>query len=107
VRIRLLDGHTASVVVGEARGVFNYAQMGMGNRKNAAPSVQWELLRIFAARGGVLTWQSPQADRKNQKRRELLARALKEFFRIDRDPFATCGDGWQALFQIETDSAGV
>jgi len=107
VRIRLLDGHTASVVVGEVRGVFNYAQMGMANRKNAAPSVQWELLRIFAARGGVLTWQSPQADRKNQKRRELLARALKEFFRIDRDPFATCGDGWQALFQIETDSAGV
>lgn len=100
VRIRLLDGHTASVVVGDAHGVFNYAQMGMANRKNAAPSVQWGLLRAFASGHGLLTWRSPHASPRNQKRRELLGRRLREFFRIEGDPFSVEDDGWRARFAI-------
>ena len=100
VRIRLVDGHTAAIVVGSAHGVFSYVQMGMVNRKSGAPSVQWELLRAFAANHGILTWWSPQADRRNQKRRELLGRQLREFFRIDGDPFETFDNGWQARFTI-------
>lgn len=101
VRLRLVDGHTVSISVGAAHGVFNYAQLGMANRKSGNPSVQWELLRMFAEGGGALTWRSPGAGRRNQKRRELLARSLRQFFRIEGDPFAACGDGWRARFQIE------
>ena len=40
------------------------------------------------------------AHRRNQKRRELLAANLRDFFRIEGDPFRLTDDGkgWQALF---------
>ena len=71
--------------------------------KNGAPTLQWELLRQFAAGHGVLTWRSAGADRKNKKRRENLARHLERFFRIEGDPFIRQGNGWRAQFQIESD----
>jgi hypothetical protein len=100
VQIRLVDGHTASIVVGTAHGVYNFAQMGMANMKSGNPSVQWELLKAFAAGYGIITWRSRQADRRNQKRRELLARSLREFFRIDSDPFLPHDNGWRARFTV-------
>jgi hypothetical protein len=100
VTMHLVDGHTLSVAAGAAHGVYHYAQVGLANRKNGRPSVQWELLSAFAAGNGTLTWRSPQADRRNQKRRELLARTLKRFFRLDDDPFEPYGNGWRALFQV-------
>ena len=100
VKIRLVDGHTVSVCAGAAHGVFNYTQLGLANRKNGSPSVQWELLRAFAAGSGILTWRSPAANRRNQKRRELLARALQAFFRIDGDPIVSQDDGWRTRFAI-------
>jgi hypothetical protein len=103
VKMRLVNGHTISVAVGEAHGIFGFADMGMSNRKNGEPTVQWQLLRDFAAGYGVLTWRSAGADRKNKKRRENLARDLQAFFRIDGDPFARQGNGWRTKFQIEPD----
>ena len=100
IKIHLLDGHTVSVVAGDARGVFTYTQMGMSNRKNGMPTVQWELLRGFASERGLLTWQSRCADRRNQKRKELLARKLQTFFRLVTDPIVTVGSGWQTRFAI-------
>ena len=101
VKIHLVDGHTASIGVRGTRGVFTYAQMGMANRKSGNPSVQWELLRTFAANDGILTWRTSGADRRNQKRRELLARCLQRFFRIEGDPILPCGNGWKTRFRIE------
>jgi hypothetical protein len=101
IKIHLIDGHTASISLGPVRQICTYAQMGMANRKNGAPSVQWELLRIFAAADGLLTWRSAGADRRNQKRRELLVKALRQFFRLEGDPIQTCGNGWKTRFQIE------
>jgi hypothetical protein len=103
VKIRFIDGHTVSVAVGDIRGVYNFTEMGMANRKNGTPTLQWELLRQFAAGRGVLTWRSAGADRKNKKRRENLAHHLERFFRIERDPFTRQGNGWRAQFQIEPD----
>ena len=77
---------------------------GLCRPENAGgnPSVQWELLRTFAAGEGMLTWRSPGADRRNQKRRELLAKQLRAFFRIAGEPIVTCGKGWSTLFQIRS-----
>jgi hypothetical protein len=104
VRLRFVDGHTLAVRVGNAAGRFNFSQMGMANRKNSTPTVQWELLREFAAGYGSLTWNSPAADRKNKKRRENLARDLVAFFRIEGEPFVRDGGGWRTVFSIEPDS---
>lgn len=103
VFIRFVDGHTVSIRVGEASGTFNYTQLGMANRKNGNPTVQWELLYIFAKERGRLTWGSRKADRRNQKRREHLARDLRSFFRIEGDPFRTSGNGWEARFSVVPD----
>lgn len=102
VVIRFLDGHSVSVRVGSARGVFNYTQMGMANRKNSRPTKQWDLLRAFAEESGVLSWKSRYASRDLQKRREVLAQRLRAFFRIDGDPieFAAGESGWRLRFQL-------
>ncbi len=100
VRIRFTDGHTASVAVGDASGVYHYSQMGMADRRNARPTKQWELLRDFADERGILDWGSHKADRKLQKRREDLGKGLRRFFRIEGDPFVSEGNGWRARFDV-------
>ena len=102
LRIRFRDGHTVSVRVLGVEAVFHYSQMGMANRKNAEPTVQWKLLQAFAEDRGTLAWTSPHADRRNQKRRENLSRDLRAFFRIDGDPIALTpdGGGWRTVFEL-------
>lgn len=105
VRMRFKDRHTVSVQVKSAKGVFNYTQMGMANAKNGDPTKQWELLEAFAEGHGTLDWSSRHADRKNQKRKELLAGKLCEFFRIEGDPFGLTedGKGWRTKFSLSLD----
>ena len=104
-RIKFVDGETVSIKVGNASGTFVYSQLGMADGRNAKPTVQWELLIAFARGYGALTWSSAEASRKNQKRREMLAANLKQFFRIDGDPIEYLGEtkGWRTLFTIEPD----
>ena len=104
VEIRFKDGHTVSVKALAEQGVFNYTQMGMANRKNAEPTVQWKLLKTFAAARGHLTWESPDADRKNQKRREVLSKDLRAFFQIEGDPITSDGGGWRVRFKLHDES---
>jgi hypothetical protein len=100
VSIRFADRHSVYVNVNGVSGVYHFAQMGMANKKNAKPTVQWDLLETFAEGHGVLDWSSRKADRKNQKRRENLADNLQRFFRIDDDPFVVEGNGWRAKFAV-------
>jgi hypothetical protein len=106
VRIKFVDGETVSIKVGNASGTFVYSQLGMADGRNAKPTVQWELLIAFARGYGALTWSSSEASRKNQKRREVLAANLKEFFRIDGEPIEYLDEskGWRTLFTIEPDA---
>jgi hypothetical protein len=98
VSIRFVDGHTIAIRVRSVTGTLNYTQMGMASRRNGRPTKQWELLQAFAENGGSLTWKSRQADRRNQKRKELLAEGLRVFFRIQGEPFQTDGKGWRTVF---------
>ncbi len=106
VRIKFIDGETVSIKVGSAGGTFVYSQLGMADGRNAKPTKQWELLRAFAKGYGAMNWSSPAADKKNQKRRETLARDLKSFFRIDGDPIEYVEEtkGWRTVFTIEPDA---
>lgn len=106
VDIRFKDGHTVSIRVNGAAGVYSYSQMGMADGRNSRPPKQWELLYTFAGIGGTLTWSSKGAGRHNQKRREKLAGDLQRFFRIEGDPFKLTADGkgWRARFSISPDA---
>ena len=100
VSIRFIDRHSVYIKAQDVTGIYHYAEMGMVNRKNAMPTVQWELLEAFAEGHGLLDWSSRRADRKNQKRKENLATDLQRFFRIDGDPFVIEGNGWRAHFAV-------
>jgi len=100
VRIHFTDGHTVSASVGDASGVYHYSQMGMADRRNGNFTKQWELLESFATGRGILDWEHPDARRENQKRREMLARDLRAFFRIEGDPLAVQGNGWRTRFAV-------
>jgi len=100
VSIRFTDRHSVYVTVKGASGTYHFAQMGMANKKNAKPTVQWLLLGAFAEGHGLLDWRNRKADRKNQKRKENLPADLQRFFRIDGDPFAIESDGWRVRFSV-------
>lgn len=102
VSIRFVDGHKVAVRVKLETGMFNFTQMGMANQKSSEPNVQWKLLQAFAEEHGELTWRSPHADPRNQKRKEILANSLSAFFRIKGDPFELTADGkgWSSRFNI-------
>jgi hypothetical protein len=102
VRIRLVDGETVSIKVGNVTGVYNYSQMGMASAKDSRPTVQWRLLLDFADENGIIDWNSRKADRRKQKQRQLLAKDLQAFFRIEGDPFVVEGNGWRARFAISS-----
>ncbi len=100
VSIRFNDRHSVYVSVKGESGVYHFAQMGMANKKNAKPTEQWQLLERFAEGHGLLDWRNRNADRKNQKRKERLAKDLQRFFRIEGDPFVLEGDGWRSRFVV-------
>lgn len=106
LRVKFIDGHTISVKIGSASGTYMYSQVGMADGRNAKPTKQWDTLRSFARTYGVLTWDHPDADRRNQKRRENLARDLKAFFRIDGEPieYVEQTKGWRTVFNLEPDA---
>ena len=105
VSIRFIDGETVSIRVGDISGTHVYGEIGMIDRRSKRPDKQWELLRALAKVYGVLTWNSRDADRNNQKRRGKLATALQQFFRIDGDPiiYDNKAKGWKTLFSVEPD----
>lgn len=103
VSIRFRDGHTVSIAALGHTGVYSYADLGMSSGKNNAPTRQWDLLRVFAHEGGVLTWGSRKASPKHRKQKQILAASLHQFFGISGDPFALEGNGWRARFRVESD----
>lgn len=103
VQIAFRDGHTVSVRVGEATGVYGYADMGMASAKNNAPVKAWALLRVFAEEHGHLTWSSRKSSAAHRKQKQVLADHLRGFFGIDEDPFEVVDGGWRAKFRLVAD----
>jgi hypothetical protein len=106
VTIRFIDGHTVYIQAKDARGAYNYTQMGMVDKRNGNPTKQWHLLESFAQSYGIIDWEHPDAGSKNQKRRELLTTKLKTFFRIEADPICRLDDrgGWRTQFVISSEA---
>ncbi len=103
VKIRFMDGNTVTISAGEVAGRYLYSQMGFANSSNKRANVQWELLRSLAQGHGTMTWHSPGASRKNQKRCERLSKTLIRFFGIQDDPIELLPErmGWQTRFSLE------
>lgn len=101
MHIRLVDGHTLSIRVGGTSRRVTFAELGLHDGRTKRPNLQWELLLTFAQGHGRLNWDDRKAGRKNQKRKEELAKALRKYFGIAEDPFAAENGGWRTKFSIE------
>lgn len=64
-----------------------FREMGFEDGRNGKPNQQWELLKLFASKGGELDWDKPEAKDNLKKKKQLLAETLQEFFQIKEDPF--------------------
>ena len=103
VTIRFLTQHQVHVQVGRTSGAFEFTQMGMadGRRNPVEPNKQWRLLVDFAEGNGTIRWGSTHENRRRQKQKEELSKALRCFFGIEDDPFEPLEDrGWRARFRV-------
>ncbi|MDZ4851692.1 MAG: hypothetical protein SGI77_20585 [Pirellulaceae bacterium] len=105
VSLRFLDTESLTVSVKGKRSVVTYVDLGLVDKRNGRPDVQWRLLQDFALSHGLMTWDSPGASRKNQKRKEYLAQQLKKFFAIEQEPFELTSNrqGWRCVFAVTSD----
>ena len=106
VEMRFSDTEKISVTIRDQRQVLTYSQLGLVDSRNGKPSKQWELLQSFARVHGMMTWLSPDACRKNRKRRELLNKSLQAYFDIDGEPIEMTDDkkGWRCVFKLQPES---
>lgn len=103
--IKFKDRHTVAVSINRRTKMFSYSDMGMIDKRNNLPDTQWQFLAEFAYEYGSIDWSSRAAGPKNQKRKERLAAKLKQFFKIEGDPFIYNKDtkGWDTVFTILSD----
>jgi len=130
VAITFRDAHTVSVSVGGLQRMLNYTAMGMANRKNRSPNRQWELLYDLAQRNDLLRQSRTDPSKfvslkdltnehaanklrghrrdAHRKQKQLLAEALRRFFKIDGDPFILSGQGgWRPRFTLTAEAGGL
>ena len=70
---------------GETRR-FEPEHLGMKNRKNGRPTLQWTLLQQMALAGGELDWRDRGATTSIKKQKQALSDRLKAAFGIEEDP---------------------
>jgi hypothetical protein len=60
--------------------------LGMKNRKNGRPTLQWSLLQQMALAGGQLAWSDPDATIRIKKQKQEMSNRLKAAFGIEGSP---------------------
>lgn len=80
---------------------FNFAEVGMRDRRNNGRTKQWDLMLDIAHNGGVLD-RSVGDPRSNKKQKQELSEKLRRVFRIEGDPFIydEISGCWQILVHL-------
>ncbi len=105
VTIKFLDGHRVSIRCKSESGTFNFTDMGMVDRRNAEPDVQWQFLRDLADGHGSMSSISGLSNRKNVKRKQTLDKRLETFFGIEGEAVTWDDDAseYRCRFQLIPD----
>jgi len=85
--VKFLDDDKVYIVVQGKEHTADYKEMGFIDGRNGRPDQQWAFLRLLARRAGELSWENPEAGYKLKKTKELVAKALQQYFHLDYDPF--------------------
>lgn len=86
--IKFLNDEDVETIVNRITYHTNFKEMGMvGKGKKPTPSVQWIFLKVLAMNNGEITIKDSDARPLYKKQKQLLSESLKQFFKIDYDPF--------------------
>jgi hypothetical protein len=86
--IKFEDDENIFIRVKQFKHYSNYKEMGMiGRGKNPSPSEAWRFMKVLAQLNGELTIRDTEARDKYKKQKELLTKALQNYFSLDYDPF--------------------
>lgn len=87
ITLEFLDGHNVSIRIGKYNIKSDYKGMGFEDERRFEPNTQWNFLKILADYNGEISWEHQHANTKIKKTKQLLADALKAYFKITEDPF--------------------
>ncbi|MFH1401498.1 MAG: hypothetical protein ABIG40_00865 [Parcubacteria group bacterium] len=86
--IKFLDDEKVFIKVKQFKHIAGYKELGLvGKGNNPNPSELWAFLKVLSQVNGELTITDKEARDKYKKQKELLAKALQDYFLIDYDPF--------------------
>jgi len=88
ITIKFEDDENVYIQVKQFKHTASYKELGLvGRGKNPNPSELWAFLKVLAQVNGELAIKDAQARDKYKKQKELLAKALQNYFSLDYDPF--------------------
>jgi hypothetical protein len=98
ITIRFIDnGDNVEISTKEITKMASYQDMGFEDSRKKRPNVQWHFLRLLAMPqfNGELSWEkisasgitNPKEQTNYKKKKQLLAKTLKNYFGIREDPF--------------------
>jgi hypothetical protein len=88
ITIKFVDDENVYIQVKQLKHTASYKELGLvGRGKNPNPSELWAFLKVLAQVNGELAIKDAQAKNKYKKQKELLAKALQNYFSLDYDPF--------------------
>jgi hypothetical protein len=107
--IKFKDRHNVQIVAGRDDCVANFKEMGFENSKNLKPNLQWIFFEALANNNGSISWKNNNANDLIKKKKQLLAKGLKNYFNIDEDPFYRYSKqkGYQLKLNISPESESV
>lgn len=85
--IAFLSDERVKITVRGIEEELGYEDMNFLDRRSGKPDSQWAFLRILSKYGGEVSWADSDARDEFKKTKERLTGRLREFFRIDYDPF--------------------
>ncbi len=98
IRIRIIDENNVVILIGNSKYETNYKKMGFEDERTGYPNKQWMFLWLLAINNGALSWEDYRDNNrlsnlslkdinKFKKIKQLLAETLKNYFKINEDPF--------------------
>lgn len=101
LHISFPDNDHMTCRIGDVVRRFNFAEVGMRDRRNNGRTKQWDLMLEIARNGGVLD-RSVGDPKANKKQKQELSEKLRRVFRIEGDPFVydEMSGCWQILIHL-------
>lgn len=94
------DENKLRVQVGQLNELVTYEDMGFLDARTGRPTIQWELLKLFAKNSGEIPANSSDARDSYKKQKQLLSQKLQQYFSIDFDPFEPYERAYKTKFVI-------